>query len=338
MKKIFANMHVTHIAVITTLLALPAITHAHVRYLLSPDEVVTNSGFDFSYLLQAFLNPTNVGLMLWTIAGAIILYIFGTQVRCFRDQLKKIGKRANSYTPFTPWMLRLSLGIALIGSGVAETLISPALQHFPAFATVQIFLGFMIMAGFLVVPSAIAALGVYVFGVATDWYLIGNLDFFAVALALIVLDNERPGLDDLLGLPKISPLHALQRFVPFILRCGIGIAMIFLAVYEKLLNPHISEIIVRDFGLQQVVPVSSAMWVASAGIIELAIGLALVFGFYTRATAAVAFIVLSLSFFYFGEDVASHITLFGILAVLFITQGGRFSVDKKIGLTNPDFT
>ena len=79
------------------------------------------------------------------------------------------------------------------------------------------------------------------------------------------------------------------------------------------------------------------MWVLSTGIIEFIIGLTLVLGAYTRLASAIAFAVLSLSFFYFGEDVASHITLFGILSVLFITQGGKVSVDRKIGQTSPDF-
>jgi uncharacterized membrane protein YphA (DoxX/SURF4 family) len=323
---------------LTALLGLlPVSAHAHVRYLVDTNAVEVHGGTDTSYLLEALTDTHNMGLMLWTIACVIIAYLLATQVRCIRNTLKKIGDRADGYGVFTPWMLRLSLGIALIGAGTSSYLISPALPEFPAFATLQIFLGFMLMAGFLVVPASIAAIGVYVFAVVTDWYLIGNIDFFAIALALIVLDNERPGIDDLLGLPKISPLHTLRRYVPFILRCGIGVAMMFLAVYEKLLNPHLSELIVTGFGLQNVVPVSAAMWVVGAGIIEFLIGAALVLGLYTRTTAAIAFIVLSLSFFYFGEDVASHITLFGILAVLFIMQGGRWSVDRTLGHTNPEF-
>lgn len=317
---------------------LPATTYAHVRYLVGTDAVATHGGTDMGYILTTLTDPHNLGLVFWTIAGAIIAYLLATQVRCFRNALRRIGDRADSYGSFTPWMLRLSLGIALIGAGTAQHLVSPALPGFPAFATLQIFLGFMIMAGFLVVPTAIAALGVYTFAAVTDWYLLGNIDFFTVALALIVLDNERPGIDDLLGLPNISPLHKLRRFVPFILRIGIGGAMMFLAVYEKLLNPHLSELIVIDFGLQNVIPVSAAMWVVSAGIIEFVIGATLALGLYTRVSAAIAFAVLSLSFFYFGEDVASHITLFGILSVLFVTQGGAWSIDKRLGKTNPDFT
>jgi uncharacterized membrane protein YphA (DoxX/SURF4 family) len=324
-------------AFVAIIISYTQTAEAHVRYLVDSEEVEANSGLDLQFLFSALTDTKNIGLMMWTIAGAIIVLLLATQVKIFREELKRIRDKANSYSAFIPWMLRLSLGIALIGSGTAMNLISPALPNFPMFSTIQIFLGFMIMAGFLVVPSAIAAVGVYLFAVMTDIYLIGNIDFFAIALALIVLDNERPGVDDLLGIPKISPFHRLQRFVPFILRAGIGIAMMFLAAYEKILNPHLSEIIVNDFGLLNVVPVSVEMWVFSAGIIEFAIGLALLVGFYTRVSATIAFVVLSLSFFYFGEDVSSHITLFGILSVLFVTQGGRFSLDKKLYQTNPDF-
>ena len=107
--------------------------------------------------------------------------------------------------------------------------------------------------------------------------------------------------------------------------------MIYLALYEKIFNPNLSELIVRGFDLQSVVPVSVEMWILSAGLIEFAIGLLLIIGMFTRIVSAIAFIVLSLSFFYFGEDVASHITLFGILAVLFITEGGKVSIDKLLG-------
>ena len=126
--------------------------------------------------------------------------------------------------------------------------------------------------------------------------------------------------------------------MPLILRFGVGFAMIFLAVYEKILNPHLSELVVTNFGLMNVVPVSPEMWVLSTGLIEFAVGLALILGLFTRISAGIAFIVLSLSFFYFGEDVASHITLFGTLSVLFITQGGAWSLDKLLYRTNPDFT
>lgn len=305
-------------------------TEAHVRYLMDEETANHLTGSNFGFLWNAIKEPKNIALMLWTVAVVIVLVIACSRIKILKNKLATISKNADSYLVFTPWMLRLSLGIALIGSGTAFNLISPALEGYQAFSTIQILLGFLIMAGFLVIPSTIAAIGVYFYALFQDTYILGNLDFLAVALALLILDNEKPGLDDLLGMPKISPFSNFKKYVPLVLRIGIGGAMIFLALYEKIFNPNLSELIVTAFELQKVIPVSVEMWVLSTGIIEFLIGTLLILGLFTRISSAIAFIVLSLSFFYFGEDVASHITLFGILAVLFVTEGGKFSVDNLI--------
>jgi len=312
-------------------LFIASTTHAHVRYLVDEETADQFSGTNFDFLLSAISDPKNVALMIWTVAAVIIVILACTRIQILKDKLKAISEKADSYLIFTPWMLRLALGIALIGSGTSMNLISPALYGYSGFGTIQILIGFLIMAGFLVIPAVIAAVGVYIYALFQDVYILGNLDFLAVAIALLVLDNERPGLDDLFGMPKISPFSEFKKFVPLILRIGIGGAMIYLALYEKIFNPNLSELIVRGFDLQSVVPVSVEMWILSAGLIEFAIGLLLIIGMFTRIVSAIAFIVLSLSFFYFGEDVASHITLFGILAVLFITEGGKVSIDKLLG-------
>lgn len=314
-------------SVLAFLLVLIPKAEAHVRYLVDETTADKNSGADYGFLLKAISDPKNLALISWTIAALILALLASTRIKFIKNKLNLISKKADSYLVFTPWMLRLSLGIALIGSGASLNLISPALPGFEHFAAIQILLGFLVMAGFLVIPASIVAIGIYIYALTQDTYIIGNLDFLAVAIALLVLDNEKPGLDDLLDMPKFSPFCMCKKFVPLILRLGIGGAMIFLAVYEKILNPHLSELIVSGFNLQNVVNVSPEMWIFSAGIIEFLIGLALVLGVFTRITSAFAFIVLSLSFFYFGEDVASHITLFGILSVLFVTEGGYLSLD-----------
>jgi uncharacterized membrane protein YphA (DoxX/SURF4 family) len=51
-------------------------------------------------------------------------------------------------------------------------------------------------------------------------------------------------------------------------------------------------------------------------------------GFKTRLISVIAFVVLSLSFFYFGEEVYSHVTLFSVLSVLFVTGGGKLIIDN----------
>jgi len=72
------------------------------------------------------------------------------------------------------------------------------------------------------------------------------------------------------------------------------------------------------------------MWVFSVGVIELAVGLVLVPGFFTRTFSFIAFVVLTLSFFYFKEEVAGHVTFFGTLLILMITGTGRANLDAVI--------
>jgi uncharacterized membrane protein YphA (DoxX/SURF4 family) len=168
----------------------------------------------------------------------------------------------------------------------------------------------------------------FLFALSKNFYLLGNLEVLASLIALLILSQPKPGLDDLLGIPSFSFLKSFKEFVPLILRIGIVGAMMFLAVYEKFLNPHLSEIVVYNYHLTSIIPVISEMWVLSAGIIEFLVGLFLFLGFKTRLTSAIAFIVFSLSFFYFGEEVYSHVTLFSVLSVLFVTGGVKLSIDN----------
>ena len=55
----------------------------------------------------------------------------------------------------------------------------------------------------------------------------------------------------------------------------------------------------------------------------------LLVGLKTRLAAVAALFILSLSFFYFGEDVTSHVTLFGTLSAVFILGAGPLGVDKR---------
>jgi uncharacterized membrane protein YphA (DoxX/SURF4 family) len=87
------------------------------------------------------------------------------------------------------------------------------------------------------------------------------------------------------------------------------------------------ELVINQYRLTEILPVSVPMWVFSTGAIELAIGIFLVLGLYTRVVSIIAIFVLSLTFFYFNESVYSHITLFGTLSILAIESGGIWSLD-----------
>ena len=300
---------------------------AHVTYLLPEPTFAARSGTHWDYLFGAVFDRASVAAGLITLAALVFAWVVYRNVPAVRGFFSRVASRADSYAPFVPWMLRLSLGIALVGAGASGFLVSPILKGYPALADAQVLLGFCLMAGFMVVPAAFGALAIYAVGLGESWTIIGSLEFAALAASLIVLDNERPGLDDMLCLPKMSPFRALGRWVPLVLRVGVGVAMASMALYEKILNPLAADAIVRAYHLTSVIPVAPAMWVLGAGAIELALGILHVIGWKTRPVVGLTFVVLSLSFFYFKEDVASHVTLFGALSALFVLGPGPLSVD-----------
>ena len=312
-------------------ITMPQQLFAHVRYIASDDDVAKYGGIDFAALLEPLTQPVNIFLIVVTCIIILALYWLLNHNRIFHKWSDHMAKVGESYKVFVPWMARLALGIALLGAGTSNYLISPVLTNGgEMFSFIQILLGFFLMAGILVGPTAVATLLLFIFALTQDSYLLGSFDILALILSILVVDSRLPGVDDIVGIPDFTHIAALRAHLPLILRSGVGIAMAYLAIYEKILNPHLSSFVVEVTNLVNVIPVSSAMWTLSAGIIELAIGLTLIAGFKTRLTSVVAIIVLSMSFFYFGESVISHVTLFGILAIVFVMGPGTWSVDALL--------
>lgn len=307
-------------------LVFPLPAFAHVGYLLSEEEFAEKSGFSVDIFKSVFTDGFNIGLMVATVVIFLVLIALLKNTKYIKTMTKNLERKEDDYQRIFPWIIRLSLGIALLGAGSTGVLISPVMQN-ESFMFLQTLLGFLLLTGFLLEFSIIITMILFFYALFFNPYLIGNLDFLALAFAFFFIGDSRPGVDDLLEVPCYCLLTKVKDFLPLVLRIGIGTGMIFLALFEKLLNPYTSLQIVHDFALTSIVPVSAEMWVVSAGVIEFFVGLALLLGLYTRFTSVIAFMILSLSFFFFGEDVYSHVTLFGTLSILVVTGGNRWSLD-----------
>ena len=102
-------------------------------------------------------------------------------------------------------------------------------------------------------------------------------------------------------------------------------------MWEKLANPGPALAVVEKYDLTAVVPVDPGLWVVGAGLTELAIGVLLLAGLFTRATAAVGFVVLTTTLFGLPDDpVLAHVTLFGMTSALFVLGAGPYSIDAYI--------
>lgn len=308
---------------------IPNKTQAHVRYLSSEVEQASYGQSNFDIFFSPLQDPRYVVMILSTLFIIILVYWFcdhNKYLHKWADHMSKIGE---SYKPFIPWITRLSLGILLVSGATNAFLISPVVaQGSTLLSLVQLITGFFLMAGFLTGVSAVVALLLFVYALFQDPYLIGSFDILALILSLFALDSRRPGVDDIVGIPDWLHEKKLREYLPTILRVGIGIGMSYLAFAEKILTPELASLVVERSGLIEVIPVSSAMWTFSAGIIELLVGIMLLIGWKTRIASVAALVILSLSFFYFGEDVSSHVTLFGTLSAVFILGVGKLGIDS----------
>jgi uncharacterized membrane protein YphA (DoxX/SURF4 family) len=295
---------------------------AHVLYIADEAAVSTYSGPNPTTLSEPFNHAGNIMLMIYVVVIAGLLIMVARKTPAIQKHIHNIFHRALGYADLVPWILRLSLGIALIGAGINGWLVSPVLDGFAMFASAQIVFGFLLLSGFLTTFAALGATLVYLMALSQSFYLFGSLEFFAMSVSLLLLDGRRPGVDHLLGIPAMY-LREFKKWIPVMLRVGLGVSFIFLAVYEKFMNPDLAVYVVDIANLQNVINVSPAMWVLSSGIIEFVLGALLIFGFATRVVSALSVVILSLSFFYFGEEVTSHITLFGAMSAAFVLGGKK---------------
>ena len=308
----------------------PQMTSAHVLYIAEEDKVSELSGSNFGFLLSVFTDTQNLILMGLTVLLAPLAYFLFRKWRWGMKREQEVEERMSSYKDLVPWMIRLSLGILLIGSGASGTLLSPALGGYEFLADIQILLGFLFIVGFLIEPAIVVLIVLFIYGLFSDIYLIGALEIPALAAVLLLVNGKRPGVDDLLNIPDIINFKRFEPYIGLILRVGIGVTMMYLALYEKIFNPALASYVVDVTLLNEAIPVSNAMWVFSAGVIEFLIGFTLFVGIKIRLVATITFLTLSVSFFYFNEEVYSHITLFTTLVIIFIYGKSKWCFENCV--------
>ncbi len=319
----------------TTVIAFqPSSPLAHVSYVVDSELLESLSGRDWAFLLSPLSDPLYVALIIVTLVVTVACFAACHLVGPLRSLCQRFHNRLLMYMELVPLMLRVSLGMALIVAGVGDAVFLP---NVPAggFGGFEVGVGFCMVFGFMVRASGMAALTIFCCGLAQSHYLLGAWETAAAALLLIAYKPTRPSVDSILDIDPLGDLLApvsrkLNDFAPLLLRLALGSTLIWLAITEKAFNPRLCEAVVIDFGLEDVIPVSTAMWVFSVGVIEIAVGTVLVLGVYTRCFCLITMIILTLSFFYFKEDVAGHVTFFGSAASLTVMGAGRFSFDSWI--------
>jgi uncharacterized membrane protein YphA (DoxX/SURF4 family) len=309
-----------------------------------------------AFLVETVSSPTNLLLLGGGAAAVVVALGAYFLVRPRVTDVVVLRETLAGYDDLIPWMLRLSLGLPLVGAGFVGYLFSPAVPFDriarPDLRLLLIGLGFLLLFGLATRIVSAAGLGTYLLALVSNPGAVLAIEFLPGFLVLLVLGGGRPSADHMLQrvastegtlYGRVDPVHHLKeyldrktrpyrRFVPTILRVGMGVAFIYLGLTQKLGAPAQSLAVVEKYGLTGVVPVDPEMWVVGAGLTEMAVGTALIAGFLTRLNAAVAFTLFTLTLFGLPDDpVLAHISLFGMASAVFIMGAGPLSVDEWAG-------
>jgi uncharacterized membrane protein YphA (DoxX/SURF4 family) len=311
---------------------------AHVDYVTDPERSADPIGF----LLEVLGMPGAIPLLLVGLVVTLGLVVAWARWRPLEAARVRFVERAEGYREYLPWIVRLSVGLVLIGSGLGRVLFMPTLTAPGWVALVLTGCGFLLLVGLAVRPAAVVALVAYVVVLVANPELVMMLDVAGALAVAVLLGPGRPSLDDLLraSFPRGPGARAATEnlgsgrdgdLVPLLVRIGLGGAFAASGIADKLLIHDQALAAVERYDLTAVVPVAPELWVLGAVLIETALGLAIIAGVLTRFSAAVGFAVLTLALFALPDDpVIAHVGLFGLSSLLVITGGGRWSLDRAV--------
>lgn len=317
---------------------MPPPIRAHVDYVTEPDGSADPIGF----VLDALAEPGSLLLLLVGAAVVAIALLAWARWRPLEAARRRFIEATDAYHEYLPWMIRLSVGLVLIGAGLSRVLFMPTLEADGLVALALTATGFLLLLGLAVRPAALLALGVYLVALVMNPALVMMLDVAGGLAVAAVLGPGRPSVDDLLraAFPRGPGARAATEnlarghyddLVPLLVRLGLGGAFAASGIVDKLFIHDQALAAVERYGLTGVVPVAAELWVLGAFLTETALGIAIILGVLTRLSAVIGFAVLTLALFALPDDpVIAHVGLFGLSSVLVVLGGGRWSLDRHV--------
>ncbi|WP_435193877.1 DoxX family membrane protein [Natronomonas sp. EA1] len=342
-------MHRTRLRVLALAgtLTLAGTASAHVDYVTEDPAPVESA---VAYLVEALTNPVVAGLLAGGAVAALLAVAVYLRFVAPLPDIPVLRETLRGYRPLVPWMLRLSMGLPLVGAGFAGYFFSPAVEV-PGMRIPQVFVGFLLLFG--LGTRVVAALGLLLYLGSLPFYprLALAIEYVPGLLAVVLVGGGKPSADHMFAqvanapgtlYGRIEPVRAVaarvvpaieryERYAPTILRVGLGVGFLYLGIVEKLADPAHALAVVAKYDLTAVVPVPADAWVVGAALAEVGLGVLLVLGVFTRGAAATAFLVFTLTLFGLPDDpVLAHVTLFGLASAVFTLGPGPLAVDHRL--------
>lgn len=312
--------------------------HAHVDYVTDPEASPDPIGF----VLDALARPGSLVLLAAGLLIILVALLAWARWRPMEEARLRFIERAKGYTEYLPWILRLSVGMVLIGAGLSRVRFMPTIDSGGLFGLLLTGTGFLLLLGFAVRPAALVALGAYLVTLVAHPELVLMLDVAGALAVAAIVGPGRPSLDDLLraAFPRGPGARAATQnlargryddMIPLLVRLGLGGAFVASGIVDKLILYDQALAAVDAYGLTSAIPVTPELWVLGAALVETGLGIAIILGVLTRFSAVVGFAVLTLALFALPDDpVIAHVALFGLSSLLVILGSGRWSLDRSV--------
>ncbi|AXG09066.1 DoxX family protein [Haloplanus rubicundus] len=319
---------------------------AHVDYVTEGD----GSGPGVvDFLVTVLSDPLNLALLAAGGTGVTVATLGWLRYGDHLADVTVTRRTLRSYQPYLGWLLRLATGLPLMGAGFGGYFFSPVVSV--EARLVQITLAFLLLFGLATRLAALAGLLTYAVGLATHFpTLLLSSEYVAGFLGILVVGPGQPSADLLFrrlvltdgtimsrfrGMTTVSDLLSglgIEKSVaPLLIRVFLGLNFAYLGVTEKWLDPGRALQVVEKYDLTAVAPVAPEMWVFGAGLGELAVGLLILTGLFTRSAAGAGFLILTTTLFGLPDDpVLAHVTLFGLTSALLITGSGPLALDRTV--------
>ena len=321
---------------------------AHVDYVVGSDPETVGEAIRF--VVATVSIPLNAALLTAGAVGLAGVLVGWTVVRPFPRDVAAFRASMREYTDIVPWLLRISVGLPLVGAGFAGYYFSPAAPM--EARLLQVSIGFLLLFGLATRAVATVGLVAYVVGLAVDPRALLANEFVGGFLTIVLVGAGRPSADDVLqrvaatdgtAYGRVDPVNRLavrfqdlvapyRSYLPTLLRVSLGLNFVYLGLVQKLLSPQSALAVVEKYHLTAVVPVPPELWVVGAGLTEMAVGVVILLGLFTRGFSLVAFLLFTTTLFGLPDDpVLAHLSLYGLVSVLLITGSGPLALDDRLG-------
>lgn len=295
--------------------ATPAL--AHEKYFLR-EETAADWGFLFHPLTLTMVLAVAVVTVLWRVV-AFRLGVVELKPLAFLGRL----------APWIPRLLAIHLGVMLIALSVMGHFLAPSvhIDELPAstaLGIVQAAIGVWLVSGFRIRP-AVAALALVGPVALVAVGPVGLLEATNILGVVVFLWLVPPGRDDY-GAVHVDPL-VLRRAL-LALRVLVGVALITLALSEKLVNPDLARAflarheelnVLAWFGIDNV-----DLFIRIAGVTELLFGLLVISGAMPQVAVLVAAVPFNLTILLFGTtETIGHLPVYGVFLALLVYGSSR---------------